>query len=77
LSVHRSAFHQHPLDDTKGGGFAKKKFFRRKLMDDVIEAQTLHLRPVVEPLEKFLIALVDELFVSSLCHNCKIIKKSL
>jgi len=37
-------------------------------MDNVVEAQTLHLRPVVEPLEKFLIALVDELFVSSFRH---------
>ena len=35
-------------------------------MNDIVEAQTLHLGPVVEPLEKFLIALIDELIVSTL-----------
>jgi len=37
-------------------------------VDDVVEAQALHLRPVVEPLEEFLIAFIDELFVSSFRH---------
>jgi len=58
-------------------------------MNDIIEAQTLHLGPVVKPLEKLFVALVDELFVSSFCHlylyfylyaltnTCKSNKKSL
>jgi len=37
-------------------------------MNDIVEAQTLHLRPIVEPLKKFLVALFYELFVSSFCH---------
>jgi hypothetical protein len=37
-------------------------------MNDIVETQTLHLRPVVEPLKKFLVALFYELFVSSFCH---------